>query len=86
MIKNTTRWTQNGIKQMNEGNSKTFFDNIRKFNGSMGLDNIGILRHESKTLEKDWHKAALFQRIFFNGAHLTGKLFDDAFYGKKNKN
>ena len=27
-------------------------------------------------------KAALFQRIFFDGAHLTGKLFDDAFYEK----
>ena len=44
-IKNT-RWAQNGIMQMNEGNSKTFFDNIRKFNGSMDLNNIGVLRHK----------------------------------------
>ena len=71
MKKNITRWTQNGIMEMNEGNSKTFFDNIRKFNGS--------LRHKGKTLEKDCHKAALFQRIFSDGAHLTGNLFDDVF-------
>ena len=71
--------------QMNEGNSKTFFDNIRKFNGSMDLNNIGVLRHNGKTLEKDCHKAALFQRIFFDGAHLTGKLFTDTFYKKKTK-
>ena len=51
----------------------------------MVLNNIGVLRHESKTLEKNCHKAALFQRIFFDGAHLTGKLFDDAFHEKKNK-
>ena len=68
--------------EMNEGNSKTFFDNIRKFNGSMDLSNIGVLCHKDKTLEKDCHKAALFQRICFDGAHLTGKLFDDAFYEK----
>ena len=61
---------------------KTFFNNIRKFNGSMDLNNIGVLRHKGKTLEKDCHKATLFQRIFFDGAHLTGKLFDDAFYEK----
>ena len=84
MKKNNTRWTQNGIMEMNEGNSKTFFDNIRKFDGSMDLNNIGVLRHKGKTLEKDCHKAALFQRTFFDGAHLTGKLFDDAFY-EKNK-
>ena len=48
----------------------------------MDLNNIGKLRHKGKTLEKDCHKAALFQRIFFDGAHLTGKLFDDAFYEK----
>ena len=77
-----TRWTQNGIMEMNEGNSETFFDNIRKFNGSMDLNNIGVLRHKGKTLEKECHKAALFQRIFFDGAHLTGKLFNDAFYEK----
>ena len=82
MKKNNTRWTQNGIMEMNEGNSKIFFDNIRKFNGSMDLNNIGVLRHKGKTLEKDCHKAALFQRIFSDGAHLTGKLFDDAFYEK----
>ena len=63
-------------------NSKTLFDNIRKFNGSMDLNNIGVLRHKGKTLEKDCHKAALFQRNFFDGAHRTGKLFDDAFYEK----
>ena len=90
MEKNSTRWTQNGIIQINEGTSKTFFDNIRKFEGSMDLNNIGILRHKGKTLEKNCHKAALFQRIFFDGAQLTGKLFDDAFFentnveGKKN--
>ena len=84
MKKNNTRWTQNGIMQMNEGNSKLLFDNIRKFNGSMDLRNIGVLRHKGKTLEKDCHKAALFQRIFFDGAHLTGILFDDAFYEKTN--
>ena len=67
---------------MNEGNSKTFFGNIRKFNGSMDLNNIGVLRHKGKTLEKDCHKAALFQRIFFDGTHLTGKQFDEAFYEK----
>ena len=33
MKMNNTRWTQNGIMEMNEGNSKTFFDNICKFNG-----------------------------------------------------
>ena len=75
--KNNTRW--NGIMEMNEGNSKIFFEIIRKFNGSMDLNNIGVLRHKGKTLEKDCHKAALFQRIFFDGAHLTGKLFNDAF-------
>ena len=85
MKKNNTRWTQNGIMEMNEGNSKTFFDNIRKFNGAMDLNNIGVLRHKGKTLEKDCHKAALFQGIFFDGTHLTGKLFDDAFHEKKNK-
>ena len=84
MRKNSTRWTQNGIMKMNEGNSKTFFDNIRKVNGSMDLNNIGVLCHKGKTLEKDCHKAALFQRIFFDGGHLTGKLFDDAF-NEKNK-
>ena len=83
MEENKTRWTQNGIMQMNEGNSKTFFDDIRKFNGSMNLNNIGVLRHRGKTLEKDCHKAALFQRIFFDGAHFTGILIDDAFYEKK---
>ena len=45
----------------------------------MDLNNIGVLRHKGKTLEKDCQKAALFQRIIFDGAHLTGKLFDDAF-------
>ena len=80
--KNNTRWTQNGIMEMNEGNSKIFFDDIRKFNGSMDLNNKGVLRHKGKTLENDCHKAALFQRIFFDGAHLTGKLFDDAFHEK----
>ena len=66
---------------MNEGNSKLFFDSIRKFNGSMDLNNLGVLLHKGKTLEKGCHKAALFQRIFFDGAHLTGKqLFDDAFF------
>ena len=65
------------------GNSKTFFDIIRKFNGSMDLINIGVLRHKGKTREKDCHKAALFQRIFFDGAHLTGELFDEAFFEKK---
>ena len=84
MKKNNTRWTQNGIMQMNEGNSKAFFDIIRKFNVSMVLNIIGVLRHKGKTLEKDCHEAALFQRIFFDGAHLTGKLFDDAVY-EKNK-
>ena len=49
------------------GNSKTFFDNIGKFNGSMDLNIIGVLRHKSKALEKDSHKAALFQRLFFDG-------------------
>ena len=46
----------------------------------MDLNIIGVLRHKSKALEKDSHKAAFFQRLFFDGAHLTGKLFDDAFY------
>ena len=82
MKKNNTRWTQNGIIQKNEGNSKTFFDNIRKFNGSMDLNTIGALRHKGETLERDCHKAALFQRICFDGAHLTGTQFDDAFYEK----
>ena len=82
MKKNKTRWTQIGIMPKNEGNSKTFFDNIRKFNSSMDLNNIGELRHKGKTLEKDCYKAALFQRIFFNGAHHTGKLFDNAYYEK----
>ena len=82
MKKNNTRWTQNVIIQMNEGNSKIFFDKIRKFNGSMDLNNIGVLRHKGKTLEKDCHKAPLRQRSFFDGAHLTGKQFDDAFYVK----
>ena len=50
----------------------------------MDLNNIGVLRHKDKTLEMGCHKAALFQRIFFDGAHLTGKLFDDAFH-EKNK-
>ena len=85
MEKNNTRWTQNGILEMNEGISKTFSDNIRKFNGSMDLNIIGVLRHEDKTLEKDCHNAAFFQHNFFDGAHLTGKLFDDAFYEKKTK-
>ena len=82
MKKNNSRWTQNGIMQMSEGNSKTFFDNIRKFNGSMDLNNIGVLRHKGKTMEKDCHKMALFHGIFFHGAHLTGKLFDHTFYEK----
>ena len=33
-------------------------------------------------MEKDCHKPALFQRIFFDCAYLTGKLLDDAFYEK----
>ena len=78
--KNNTRLTQNGIKQMDEGNSKTLPDNIRKFEVSMDLNNIGVLRHKGKTPEKDCHRAALFQRIFSDVAHLTGKQFDDAFY------
>ena len=82
MKKNITRWTQKGIIQMNVGNSKTFFDNIRKFNGSMDLNNIGVLRHKGKTLEKGCHEAALFQRFFFDGAHLIGKQFDETFYEK----
>ena len=82
MKNKNTRCTQNGIIQMNEGNSKTFFDNIRKFNGSMDLNNIGVLRHKGKTLEKDCYGAGLLQRIFFDGPHLTGKQFDDAFYEK----
>ena len=79
---NNTRWTQNGIMQMNEGNAKTFFDNIRKFNGSMSSNNVGVLRHEGKTIDKDVQKASVFQSVFFDGAHLTGKLFDEAFYEK----
>ena len=82
MKKNNTRWTQNGIMELNEVDSMIFFDNIRKFNGLMDLINIGVLRYDGKTLEKDYHKAALFQRVFFDGAHLTGKLFDDALYEK----
>ena len=78
MKKNNTRWTQNGIIHLNEGNSKKFFGNIRKINDSMDLNNIEVLRHKGRTLEKDCHKVALFQRIFFNGAHRTGKQFDDA--------
>ena len=49
----------------------------------MDLNIIGVLRHKGKTLEKDCHKAALFQRTFFDGAHLTGKIFDDAFMKKQ---
>ena len=79
MKKNNTCWRQNGIMEMNEGNSKNFFDNIRNFNGSMDLNNIRVLRHKGKTLEKDCYKTALFKRIFFDDAHLTGKLFDAAF-------
>ena len=85
MKKNNTRWTQNGIMEMNEGNSRTFFDNILKFNGTTDVNNIGVLRHKGRTLEKDCHKAALFQRIFFDGAHLTGKLIDDVFMKKKQR-
>ena len=48
----------------------------------MDLNNIGLLRHKGKTLEKDCHKAVIFQRIFFDGAHLTGKIFDDASHEK----
>ena len=48
----------------------------------MDLNNIEVLRHKGNTLEKDCHKAALFQRVFFDGAHLSGNLFDDAFYEK----
>ena len=77
MKKNNARLTQNDIIQMNERNSKTFPDNIQKFNGSVDLNNIGVLRHKGKTLEKDCHKAELFQRIFLHVAHLIGKLFDD---------
>ena len=40
MKKHNTCRTQNGIMEMNEGNSKTFFDNIRKSNGSVDLNNI----------------------------------------------
>ena len=68
MKKNNTRWTQNGIMQMNEGNSETFYDNIPKYNGSMDLNNIGLLRHQGKALEKDCHKAALFN-VFSSMAH-----------------
>ena len=46
----------------------------------MDLNNIEALRHKGKTLQKNCQKAALFQRTFFDGAHLTGKLFDDAFH------
>ena len=48
----------------------------------MDLNNIGVLRHKGRTLEKNCHKTAFFQRVFFDGAHLTGKLFDEAFYKK----
>ena len=48
----------------------------------MDLKNIGVLHHKGKALKKDYHKAPLFKRIFFDGAHLTGKLFDDALYEK----
>ena len=82
MKKNNTRWTQNGIIQMNKGNSKSFFNNVRKFNGSMDLITIGVLRHKCKTMGKNCHKAALFQGTLLDGAHLTSKLFDDAFYEK----
>ena len=44
--------------------------------------NIGVLRHKGQTLEKSCDKAALFQRISFDGAHLTGKQFHHAFYEK----
>ena len=43
------------IMEMNERNLKTFFDNIRNFNGSMDLNNKEVLRHKGKTLEKDCH-------------------------------
>ena len=52
MKKNNTRWSQNGIIQMNEGNSKTFFDNIGKFSGSMDLNNIAVLRHGAGHCER----------------------------------
>ena len=48
----------------------------------MDLNNTGVLRHKDKTLKKNCHRAAFFQRIFFEGAHLTDKLFDDVFYEK----
>ena len=48
----------------------------------MDLNNIGVLSHKGRTQEKDCHEAALFQCIFFDGAHLTGKLFDDTFHEK----
>ena len=70
--------------EMNEGSSKTLFDNIRKFNGSMDLNDIGVLRHKGKTLEKDCYKAARFQRIFFDGAHLLVNYLTTLFM-KKNK-
>ena len=63
MKENNTRWTQNGIIQMTEGNSKTFFDLIRNLNGSMDLNNIGIPRHKGKTLKKDCHKNS--SKVFF---------------------
>ena len=62
MKKNNTHWTQTGKMEMNKGNSKTFFNNIRKFSGSMDLNNIGVFRYKGETLGKDCHKAALSQR------------------------
>ena len=62
-----TRWTQKGIMEMNEGNSKTFFEKIRKFNGSMDSNDIGVLRHKGKTLEKDCHEAAF--NVFSSMVH-----------------
>ena len=47
--KNKTRWTQNGIIQMDEANPKIFFDNIRKFNGLICLNNLEKFRHEGDT-------------------------------------
>ena len=85
MKKYITCWTQNGIMELNEGSSKTLFDNIRKFNDSMDLNDIGVVRHKGKTLEKDCYKAARFQRIFFDSAHLPGKLFDTLSMKEKTK-